>query len=198
MYQRWKAEKRKRKKKKASLHFQLNDSFVWFRPGVNNSFQPSFPFLLSRTYVAHPEREKKEGFSEKCCVSNWIESDYTSYNLWYYDGHRHWVHPRRAVQCVGGKHATRVLHVQADPTDPFTFLEPQYQDISIFYEVQERRAMDLEAQNFWMVRSGRDRRADLRQRDSWQSKRLPRHLASSVLHYQGYKNACRRNLLKAD
>ena len=41
-----------------------------------------------------------------------------------------------------------------DPTNPFTMLEPQDQEIGEFYVLQERRATDFEASKLWKGSSG--------------------------------------------
>ena len=40
------------------------------------------------------------------------------------------------------------------PTNPFTILETQDQEIGAFYEVQERRERDFEAPKLWKGSSG--------------------------------------------
>ena len=44
--------------------------------------------------------------------------------------------------------------VSTHPTNPFTILEPQDQEISEFYVVQERHTTDFKAPKLWMGSSG--------------------------------------------
>ena len=50
------------------------------------------------------------------------------------------------------------------PTNPFSILEPQDQEIGEFYVVQERRATDLKAPKLWKGSSGRPMKEEGKQR----------------------------------
>ena len=61
---------------------------------------------------------------------------------------------RRTRNMVSEKNNHTPFEIVSCPTGPFTILSPQNQEIAEFYQVQERRAADIEAPKVW---KGRDK-----------------------------------------